>query len=145
MGAITQCWETSVARWGASHPRSGSPRCGVQPLLDDDTVDEDQGEQVGDGASVSQKSPQPGELVTERVDKAIIDLVRMYEDDELVLRPDWQRYYVWSNKQASQLIESLFLRLPIPLIYLAEEQDQTFSVVDGHPAVAIRSQERLSL
>ena len=55
----------------------------------------------------------------------------MYEDDELILRPDWQRYYVWSNKQASQLVESLFLRLPIPLIYLAEEEDGTFTVVDG--------------
>src|SRR4051794_13097843 len=55
----------------------------------------------------------------------------MYEDKELILRPDWQRYYVWSNKEASLLVESLFLRLPIPLIYLAEEDDGTFSVVDG--------------
>src|SRR5262249_34689984 len=71
------------------------------------------------------------ELTSERVDKAVIDLVRMYDEKELILRPDWQRYYVSSNKQASQLVESLFLKLPIPLIYLAEEDDGTFSVVDG--------------
>lgn len=71
------------------------------------------------------------EISAERADKAVTDLARMVDEDELILRPDWQRYYVWSNKQASQLIESLFLRLPIPLIYLAEEQDGTFSVVDG--------------
>lgn len=70
-------------------------------------------------------------LEATRAERAIIDLARMYDDKELILQPDWQRYYVWSNKQASQLVESLFLRLPIPLIYLAEEQDGTFTVVDG--------------
>jgi hypothetical protein len=86
----------------------------------------DDGEEPADD-----KASRAKELSTERVDKAVIDLARMYEDKELILRPDWQRYYVWSNKQASQPIESLFLRLPIPLIYLAEEDDHTFSVVDG--------------
>ena len=70
-------------------------------------------------------------LEATRAEKAIIDLVRMFEEKELILQPDWQRYYVWSNKQASQLVESLFLQLPIPLIYLAEEPDGTFTVVDG--------------
>lgn len=97
----------------------------ASPLDDPDEQDADT--DVPPAASVVQ----PHTLHAERAEKAIIDLVRMFEEDELILRPDWQRYYVWSNKQASQLVESLFLRLPIPLIYLAEEDDGSFSVVDG--------------
>jgi 5-methylcytosine-specific restriction endonuclease McrA len=101
----------------------------VEPASD---LDDDEDESTdGSDEPATTGTPRVKELSTERVDKAVIDLVRMYEDKELILRPDWQRYYVWSNKQASQLIESLFLRLPIPLIYLAEESDHTFSVVDG--------------
>jgi hypothetical protein len=73
----------------------------------------------------------PRELDVERVDRAVADLARMHDEDELILRPDWQRDYVWSNKQASQLIESLFMRLPIPLIYLFQESDGSMTVVDG--------------
>lgn len=69
-------------------------------------------------------------LEVTRAERAVQDLARMWDDKELVLRPDWQRDYVWSNKQASQLIESLFLRLPIPLIYLFQE-DGKLIVVDG--------------
>lgn len=70
-------------------------------------------------------------LESSRAERAVIDLARMYDEKELILQPDWQRDYVWSNKQASQLVESLFLRLPIPLIYLFQERDGTLSVVDG--------------
>jgi hypothetical protein len=101
-----------------------------------DPVDEDSGE--GDDPASGGEPPGtfvPGDrnrdLDTKRVDKALGDLAREYEDGDLILRPDWQRYYVWSNKQASQLVESIFLKLPIPLIYLAIEEDGTFSVVDG--------------
>lgn len=96
--------------------------------LDDDADVEDDSEDDGtpdDGADHNK------DLDTTRVDKAVGDLAREYEEGELILRPDWQRYYVWSNKQASQLVESIFLKLPIPLIYLAVEEDGTFSVVDG--------------
>jgi hypothetical protein len=97
--------------------------------LDDADQDEDKD---GDGASSNfDPAAQNKDLETKRVDKAIGDLAREYEDGEIVLRPDWQRYYVWSNKQASLLIESIFLKLPIPLIYLALESDGTYSVVDG--------------
>lgn len=92
---------------------------------------EDDADDAGDQEPGTAIPPHRTDLETNRVDKAIQDLAREYEDGELILRPDWQRYYVWSNKQASQLVESIFLKLPIPLIYLAVEEDGTFSVVDG--------------
>ena len=58
----------------------------------------------------------------------------MYDDGELILQPDWQRDYVWSNKQASQSIESS-LRPPIPLIYPFRGDINT--VVDGQRSTAL--------
>lgn len=116
-------------------PGSGGGVCGagidkyeiVEPVSPLDDADEDE----SDGSRHSPVLTRSNEINAERSDKAVIELVRMAIDGELTLRPDWQRYYVWSGKQASQLVESLLLKLPIPLIYLAEEDDGSFSVVDG--------------
>jgi hypothetical protein len=40
-------------------------------------------------------------LKANRAERAVADLVRMYDEKELILQPDRQRYYVWTNKQAS--------------------------------------------
>ena len=50
-------------------------------------------------------------------------------------QPDFQRYYVWSNLKASRLIESLLLDIPIPVVYVAEETNKTYSVVDGQQRI----------
>ena len=70
-------------------------------------------------------------LTTQAYDKSVSDVVRMISDKELILDPDYQRNYVWDNKKASKLIESIILNVPIPVIYVSEEQDSTWSVIDG--------------
>src|SRR3954447_105746 len=45
--------------------------------------------------------------------------------------PGFQRNYVWDIKRASKLIESLILGLPVPQIFLYEEQRNRFLVIDG--------------
>ena len=47
------------------------------------------------------------------------------------LQPDFQRNFVWNASKASRLVESLLLDIPIPVIYVAEEPNRTYSVVDG--------------
>lgn len=46
-------------------------------------------------------------------------------------RPDFQRRYVWSNKLASRLIESILLNVPIPPCYLSQNEDFELDVIDG--------------
>jgi len=55
----------------------------------------------------------------------------MKNDGELVLQPIYQRNFVATDLIASKLIESLLLDVPIPVVYLAEEQDGSYSVIDG--------------
>ncbi len=38
---------------------------------------------------------------------------------------------LWGNDQQSRLIESLMLKIPVPLFYVAEEEDVVWKVVDG--------------
>lgn len=70
-------------------------------------------------------------LYVDKVDKSTSDLFRMIIEGELNLQPDYQRRFVWDIKTMSKFIESLLLAIPIPTIFLAENSDDTFEVIDG--------------
>lgn len=70
-------------------------------------------------------------LYVDKVDKSTSDLFRMLIEGELNLQPEYQRNFVWEKKTMSKFIESLLLSIPIPTIFLAENEDDTFEVIDG--------------
>ena len=46
--------------------------------------------------------------------------------------PDFQRKYVWKQSQASRLIESFLMGLPVPAVFLySERKSQKYLVIDG--------------
>lgn len=49
----------------------------------------------------------------------------------IVLSPDFQRHEVWDNERKSRLIESLMLKIPIPMFYVSADEKSVFTVVDG--------------
>lgn len=49
----------------------------------------------------------------------------------LILAPEFQRHDVWGPDQGSELVESILMGIPIPIIYLFEQADGTRQVVDG--------------
>ena len=55
----------------------------------------------------------------------------MIADKEINLNPEYQRNYVWDNKRASLLIESIILNVPIPVVYVSQEEDDSWTVIDG--------------
>lgn len=59
------------------------------------------------------------------------ELVRMYIDGELIIAPSYQRKYRWPPEVASKFIESLFLGLPIPPVFVATNDNFSWEVVDG--------------
>ncbi len=70
-------------------------------------------------------------LRTQAYDKSVRDLVTMIDDGDIDLDPDYQRNYLWDNKKASLLIESILLNIPIPVIYVAENEESQWNVIDG--------------
>ena len=59
----------------------------------------------------------------------VVDRVKYGEID---LAPDFQRHAgIWDQQRKSRLVESLLLRIPIPVFYVAADQNDVWSVVDG--------------
>lgn len=70
-------------------------------------------------------------LSTQSLDLSIDTLVSRVDRGSLVLQPEFQRDYVWNAKKASLLVESVLMRIPLPVVYLAETRDSDWEVVDG--------------
>lgn len=71
-------------------------------------------------------------LVTQPYDYSVDQLTSHVEKAKIVLiEVPYQREYVWDDTKASRLIESLLLNVPIPVCYFAENEDNTWEVIDG--------------
>lgn len=58
-------------------------------------------------------------------------LLRRLRQGSIRLAPAFQRKFVWDQERSSLLIESLMLRIPLPMFYVAANEDGTWDVVDG--------------
>jgi len=79
-------------------------------------------------------------VVTQPYDLAIDAIVGQVKNDILFLRPlssrpNFQRQYVWNDKLASKLVESVLLNVPIPPCYLSENSDNELDVIDGQQRI----------
>jgi hypothetical protein len=70
-------------------------------------------------------------VLIQQYDYAVRTLMDMVVEGDLVLDPDYQRQYRWSDEKAARFIESIVLNIPVPVLYFAEDSDGTFSVIDG--------------
>lgn len=61
-----------------------------------------------------------------------VDTIAERLREETIFVPEYQRRYVWTDAQASRLIESLIIQCPIPVIYLNQEPDERLAVIDGN-------------
>lgn len=72
------------------------------------------------------------EILTYPADFTLEVLVDKWKKEEVAV-PELQRGYVWTQAQASKLIESFLLGLPVPPVYFyAERGSNTLLVIDGH-------------
>ena len=70
-------------------------------------------------------------LSTDRLDISFGELINLYKNDELIIRPEYQRLFRWSQTQKTALIESILLSIPIPPIFVAEDENGVWELVDG--------------
>lgn len=80
----------------------------------------------------SELNPYNPDEIKVRTDKLNITLLsNMIDSGDIDLNPDFQRNLVWNSYQKSLLIESILLRIPLPMFYFAEDYEGKLSVVDG--------------
>jgi len=63
--------------------------------------------------------------------RTVHDVLRRTEKGFFILDPEFQRDFVWEPQRQSRLIESILMRIPLPVFYLAENPDGKLVVVDG--------------
>lgn len=68
---------------------------------------------------------------TDKVDITWGQIATMYEEGELRIHPEFQRLYRWTLEQKSRFIESILLGLPLPALFVAEDEDGIWELVDG--------------
>src|SRR5699024_9270297 len=71
------------------------------------------------------------EILTEKISMSIGELTSMYETQDLIIRPAFQRLFRWNNEQKTRLIESILLRIPIPPIFVSTTVEGRWEVIDG--------------
>ncbi|MFR5243656.1 MAG: DUF262 domain-containing protein [Clostridium sp.] len=64
-------------------------------------------------------------------DFSIYELSRRYDKQKLILEVGFQRRDVWKQKQKCELVESVLMGLPLPVIYLKQQENSNYVVVDG--------------
>lgn len=71
------------------------------------------------------------DLVTQFVDYNLMTLSDLIKDKTIDLKPEYQRRYRWNDIRQSKLIESFLMNVPVPPIFLNEDEIGTYSVIDG--------------
>lgn len=78
-----------------------------------------------------QISDERARLSTDRMDISFGELINMYKAGELVIKPEYQRLFRWKGSQKTALIESVLLGIPIPPVFVAEDEEGVWELVDG--------------
>lgn len=74
----------------------------------------------------------PEKIKVRTLNIVVEQLASRIRHGEIDLTPDFQRMRgIWSTPRKSRLIESLLLRIPIPVFYVSADVDDNWSVVDG--------------
>jgi len=62
-------------------------------------------------------------LATERLDMSFGEIMNIYQDGDILISPKFQRLYRWTDYQKTRFIESILLGIPIPPIFVAEDDN----------------------
>lgn len=63
--------------------------------------------------------------------RTVVDVMRRIERGFYVMDPEFQRAFIWKEEKQSKLIESVLMRIPLPVFYMAEDNEEHMIVVDG--------------
>ncbi len=65
-------------------------------------------------------------------DLSVKELISMINDRLINIAPEYQRKFRWGEKRQSNLVESIFLGIPIPSLFMAtNNMDGTWELIDG--------------
>ena len=100
----------------------------------DDSATQEQEEQIeglGDPDDLQTTDYPLDDIMVRSETRAVSAVVKRIERNRFFMAPDFQREFVWEPARQSKLIESCIMRIPLPVLYVAEGNDGRIVVVDG--------------
>lgn len=88
-------------------------------------------EGLGDGQSSLWGDYPIDTLFIRTESRTVGDVLRRIKQQRFIMDPDFQRDFIWDEAKQSRLIESVLMRIPLPVLYLAEDEQGRMIVVDG--------------
>lgn len=79
----------------------------------------------------SQLNEQKRKVDFNTYDISVKELVSMFKDKLIDVAPAYQRQFRWKDDRQSNLIESIFLGIPIPSLFMATNPDSSWELIDG--------------
>ena len=70
-------------------------------------------------------------LLIRNESRTVFDVLRRIKQGNYIMDPDFQRDFIWPEDKQSKLIESVLMRIPLPVFYFAEDDQGRMVVVDG--------------
>lgn len=81
--------------------------------------------------SSKQISEKKQEIKYDTRDYVVGYLVKQFEEEEFYVPREYQRNFIWNDKDKSYFIESVLMGLPIPFMFFADTSDGKIEIVDG--------------
>ena len=117
----------------AGHGRTGKGKT-MQAQTEPEQIaslNEDNVEGLGEGDQ-SEYMDYPIDTVHIRTEtRTVYDVLRRIDKKDIILHPEFQRDFIWNDSKQSKLIESVIMRIPLPVFYFAEDKQGRLVVVDG--------------
>lgn len=71
------------------------------------------------------------EIVSDGYDMSVGEVINLYKDGELRINPEFQRLFRWDITRKTRFIESILLGIPIPPIFVFQDEDGGWELIDG--------------
>ncbi len=71
------------------------------------------------------------EIVSDGYEMSVGEIINLYRDKEIIISPDFQRLFRWNISRKTRFIESLLLGIPIPPIFVYQNENGVWELIDG--------------
>ena len=70
-------------------------------------------------------------VVTDGYDMSIGEIINLYKNGELIISPEFQRLFRWDDERKTRFIESIILGIPFPSIFVHQDAEGVWELIDG--------------
>ena len=71
------------------------------------------------------------DIVSDGYEMSLGEVINLYKDTELKINPEFQRLFRWDITRKTRFIESILLSIPIPPIFVFQDDDGNWELIDG--------------